>query len=90
MIEISLHAIIRAKERYKLNKNSFTKLAEKAFKEGRRPKDFRGRFRKYLDKLSIEHNTTPVVFGEYLFFFIGEKLITTYCVESEYKKYLKL
>lgn len=69
MIEISLHGFERAKERYSLNKNSFKRLVEKGFELGKRPSDFKGRFRKYLDKLSIEHCTTPVVYGEFILFF---------------------
>lgn len=89
-MEITAHCYQRAKERYSLNKDSFDRLAEKAFNEGKKPKDFKGRIRKYIDKLGREHNTTPIVFGEYLFFFISSRLITTYQIPSEYKKYLKL
>ena len=35
MIEISQHAYDRASERYSLNRKSFTRLAEKAFEQGK-------------------------------------------------------
>jgi hypothetical protein len=48
-----------------------------------------GTIRKYFDKLAIQYKTSPVVYGEYLLFFVGDLLITTYQVPSSLKKYLK-
>lgn len=90
MIEISQHTYERAQERYSLNRKSFTRLVQKAFEQGKRQNDLKGKFKRYVSYLAKEYKSTPVVFGEFLFFFYGEKLITTYQVEREFKKYLKL
>ena len=88
-MEITQHAYDRARERLGLNKNSFERLVEKALISGRKANTFKGIIKKYLDKLSITYKTSPVVYGEYLLFFVGEKLITTYQLPSNLKKYLK-
>ena len=90
MIEISQHAYDRASERYSLNRKSFTRLAQKAFEQGKRQNDLKGKFKRYVSYLAKEYKSSPIVFVEFLFFFNGKKLITTYQVESKYKKYLKL
>jgi hypothetical protein len=64
-------------------------LVEKALISGRKANTFKGTIRKYFDKLAIQYKTSPVVYGEYLLFFVGEKVITTYQVPSALKKYLK-
>ena len=89
MIEITQHAYDRASERYSLNIKSFTRLAEKAFEQGKRQNDLKGKFKRYVSYLAKEYKSSPIVFVEFLFFFNGKKLITTYQVESKYKKYLK-
>ena len=89
-MEITKHCYQRAKERYSLNKDSFERMVVKAIELGKKPTDFKGRIRKYLDKMTNEHNTVPVIFGEYLFFFAENysKLVTTYQLPSKYKPYL--
>lgn len=90
MIEISQHAYDRALERYSLNRKSFTRLVEKAFEQGKRQNDLKGKFKRYVSYLAKEYKSSPIVFGEFLFFFNGNRLITTYQVDSQFKKYLKL
>lgn len=90
MIEITEHAYDRALERYSLNRKSFTRLAQKAFEQGKRQNDLKGKFKRYVSYLAKEYKSTPIVFGEFLFFFNGERLITTYQTPSEFKKHLKL
>lgn len=88
-MKISQHAYERARERLGLNKKSFDRLVEKALISGRKANMFKGTIRKYFDKLSIQYKTSPVVYGEYLLFFVGNLLITTYQIPSSLKKYLK-
>ena len=88
-MEITQHAYDRARERLGLNKKSFKKMVERALISGRKVNTFKGTIKKYLDKLSITYKTSPVVYGEYILFFVGEKLITTYQLPSTLKKYLK-
>ena len=90
MIEITEHAYDRAIERYSLNRKSFTRLAQKAFEKGKKQSDLKGKFKRYVNYLAKEYKSTPIVFGEFLFFFKGEVLITTYQTPPEFKKYLKL
>ena len=87
-MEITQHAFDRAKERYNLNEKSFTRLAEKAFNEGHRQDSLKGKLKKYVNYLAKEYKSTPIIFGELLFFFKNDKLITTYQLPSEFKKYL--
>lgn len=87
-MEITQHAYDRARERLGLNKNSFDRLVEKTLISGRKANTFKGTIRKYFDRLSIIYKTSPVVYGEYLLFFVGGRVITTYQLPSHLKKYL--
>lgn len=90
MIEITEHAYLRANERLNLGKDSFTRLAEKAFDVGKKQKDLKGKLKKYVSFLAKEYKSVPIIYGEFLFFFRQNKLITTYQIPTELKKYISL
>ena len=68
---------------------ALTKLAERAWTKGVRPKDTGGQFKKWLQTI----DNTPRVYGEvvYVFTFYRKlpSLVTVYQVPVEFKKYLK-
>lgn len=90
MIEITQHALERGQDRYNLSKKSFTRLSEKAFEQGKKQNELKGKLKRYVGALAKEYKSSPILYGEFLFFFIGSTLITTYSVPAEFKKYLKL
>lgn len=91
-MELTQHAIDRSKERLNLNKQSLSRLAEKALKTGKKYSECKGKLRKYLDKLWLNHKTcnNPRIRGEVLFLFKGNKLITLYQIPLELRKWIKL
>jgi len=90
MIQISLHAYDRAKQRYGLSEKSFKRLAEKAYDLGKRQTDLKGKLKKYVCYLAKEYKSVPVLYGTFLYFFKNDRLITTYQLPQEYIKYLHL
>lgn len=91
-IIITDHAYDRANERLSLTKDSFARLAMKAFELGITHADAKGRLRKYMDSLWFKYKSANNVkiYGENLFFFKDNLLITTYQIPHELKKFLKI
>lgn len=90
-MQITDHAKIRAKERLNLNSKSLERLAEKAFDKGLKSNTAKAKLKKYLDKLYLEYKTGyGVVYGEIVYVFIGEKLITLWQLPRELLKYTKI
>lgn len=89
-MEISNHCFERAKERYSLNKESFQRLVGKALIEGRGQNDLKGNLKKYIGNLAKQYKAKTIIYGEFILFFGGDVLITTYQVPNNLKKYLKL
>jgi len=84
------HAYKRAKERLGWKKKVLDKMMLKAFDHGIRHKDAKGSFRKYLNKLWLEHKfcNNVRVYGENIFFFKNNLLITLYRIDNRYRKHL--
>lgn len=91
-IEITNHAFDRAKERLSLNRKSFQRLAEKAFSDGLKHSDVKGRLHRYLDKTFLEYRQASNIriYGENMFLFRDNVLITVYLVPNELRKNLKV
>lgn len=87
-IIITEHAYLRAKERLSLNHKSFYKLATKAYKKGIKHSDTKGSLNKYIASIWFKYkNASNVrIFGENIFLFNKNVLITVYQVPNEFKR----
>lgn len=84
------HAYERAKDRFGWKSNVLDKMMLKAFNEGIEHKDTKGRLNRYISKLWFEHKKANNVriYGENIFFFHDEVLITLYRLENSLIKHL--
>lgn len=87
-VTITGHAYDRAKERINLNRKAIDKIADKAYNEGIKHGDCKGRLRKFIDKLYLEYRSANNIriFGEFIFLFSGNTLITLYRLPNDLKK----
>jgi hypothetical protein len=78
LITVTNHAEKRFKERLGLPKSACQKHAQIAYDEGFKHEDARGKAKRYLDKLFLEHRNANAmrVYGEFVYLFTGETLIT--------------
>lgn len=91
-MSITDHAYKRGKERFKFNKQTLDKMALIAFEKGLTHSDTKGRLNKYLTKLWFDYKTCNNVriYGEVIYFFKDDLLITLYGVPNELKKNVKV
>jgi hypothetical protein len=82
---ITRHAYKRGWERLRFRKPLLKKMAYKALTEGVKRDATKGLLRKYLDK-SFQGNIR--IYGEIIYLFEKDKLITVLHVPSELKRYL--
>lgn len=78
MVQVTKHSEKRSKERCGLNKNSTSRMAEKAFKNGVCHSETSGNLRRWMDKLYLSHkvaNNTKL-YGDKAYLFKGNMLIT--------------
>lgn len=86
---ITNHGEHRMRKRLGLPKRTVDKEFTKALESGKYQKDFTGRFRKYLDRKSIENKSRPIVYKHNIYWVnTNNILITVFPVPREYKKYL--
>lgn len=89
MISITNHAYEKAKERLSLTKKSLDKVAARALENGIGSKNFKlGSFKRYLDHLYFKYGSANniKIYGDIIFLFSYETLITLYQMPNEYKK----
>jgi len=95
MVIITKHADERADERMSFNHKTLEHLLPKVLSEGINSSMVKGKIKKYLDFLYLSHKTHANnirIFGEFVYIFMGETLITIMNLPNEhknYKKYLK-
>ena len=91
VIRITFHAYDRAKERLRWKVKVLDKMAEKAFLEGVKHKDTRGALNKYLNEIWSNHKKSDNVriYGEVIFLFANNVLITLYQLPYELRKHVK-
>lgn len=91
VVIITDHAYERAKERIGWKPKVLDKMAEKAFLEGKKHKDTKGALMRYLTKLwfSYKHCNNVRIYGENVFFFCDNILITLYQLPNNLRKHLK-
>lgn len=91
LIEITNHAYDRAKERLSLNKKTFLKLAESAYLKGIKHSDTKGSLCKYITKIWFSYKSADNVriYGQNVFLFRGNLLITVYQLPNDLRKHLR-
>lgn len=91
VVLITEHAYERAKERLKWKSKVLDKMAEKAFLEGIKHKDTKGSLMRYLTKLwfNYKHCNNVRIYGENIFFFCDNRLITVYQLPNDLRKHVK-
>jgi UDP-2,3-diacylglucosamine pyrophosphatase LpxH len=84
------HAIERAKERLNLGFASLKRLADKALNEGIADSSVRnGKLKKYLEIRLAGRPLAIRIYGEVLYLFNGEVLVTLYQVPYEFRCIIK-
>lgn len=75
---ITAHAQARAKERLGWNSGALARMAFKALNEGVTHAQTRGRLNRYLSKLYLSHEkgNNNRIYGEHVYIFHGDSLIT--------------
>lgn len=88
---ITDHAYERAKERLGWKKQALNKMAKLAFDKGVKHKETKGTLNKYIYKLWVSHKfcNNIKIYGEDIFFFSNNTLITVYRLDNKLIKHLK-
>lgn len=88
-MKVTKHGDKRVRQRIGIPRKAVEKLSVAARADGRKPADFTGSFRKYLDWTSREYMSTPLVYHGYIWAFAGDKLITVYSVPTRFRNHAK-
>ena len=89
MVEVSRHAYDRARERLSWKPETIEKMAAKAFTDGIRHGQLKGRLRKYIDGKAMDHCGVSdyLIYGDYLYIFSHscgvDTLVTVFHVPSD-------
>ncbi len=91
-IIVTTHAYERGKERLSWNKKVLDKMAEKAFIDGVKHQDTKTHLHKYITKLwhRYKHANNVRIYGQNIFFFSNNVLITLYQLPNDLRKYINL
>lgn len=87
IVEITRHADKRLKERLGLPRSARSRIAEKAFLNGKTHADAKGKLKRYLDGCWLSYKTCNNVrlYSEHIWFFKGNRLITVYDIPNKMK-----
>ncbi|MNJ94828.1 hypothetical protein D3C87_125310 [compost metagenome] len=87
-MELTQHGFERFRERHGLSRDAAERLCKKALELGLKRENAPGRLKDYLDYLWNKNRTANNirVYGEFIYIFSGETLITTWVLPQEYKK----
>lgn len=82
VVSVTNHAKKRFKQRLGLPKSACLKHAQTAFDEGVTHAEAKGRAKRYLDKLYLQHENANAirVYGEFIYLFAGHVLVTVIAV----------
>lgn len=89
MSNITKHAEKRIRKRLGINKRSAEANYASALKHGKRAKDFKGAFRKYLDFWQKDYFSTAIVYDYAIYFVKHGDLVTVWPVPAKFRKYIK-
>ena len=90
-MNMSNHATDRMSERCGLNKKSSERLSKLALENGISHNDTSGSLNRYLTKLFFYNKTANniKIYGEYVYIFCDEILITVIPLDNKYKKIVR-
>ena len=90
-IIITKHAYEKAKERLRWNTKVLDKMAQKAFNKGIHHKDTKGSLNKFITKVWFRYKSCNNIriYGENIYFFSGQTLITLYRLKTKLIKHIK-
>ena len=90
-MEITNHAYEQAKARFKWKNKVLDKMALRALEEGMSHKDTKSRLNRYISRKwkMHKHCNNTKIYGENIFFFNNDVLITLYRLPQELIKYAK-
>ena len=90
-ITITEHSFIRAKQRLGLNEQAFKKMAVKAYISGKAHDKVKGQLKDYITELYLRYkNANNVkIYGEVVYIFCNNVLITLYQLPNDLKKFTK-
>jgi hypothetical protein len=90
-VTITAHAFDRGKERLGLDRSAFQSLAVKAYIAGKKHAETKGNLKAYISELFLQYknaNNTRV-YGENIYIFSNNTLITVYQLPNHLKKLAK-
>lgn len=91
-INITEHAFERGKERVGLNARAFQSLVVKAYVSGKKHADTKGQLKQFISGLYLQYkkaNNTRI-YGNHIYLFCNQTLITVYHIPNDLKSYIKL
>lgn len=88
-MKTTTHADLRARKR--MGVSDVSKIFAEALEKGVYRKDLKGTFARYIDKLSITHKSTPVIYKNTIYWHDSREktLITVIPLHQKWFKYLK-
>lgn len=88
---LTKHSVDQAKSRLGINRKALQRLADKAYDTGLTHSQVNGSLSRYMDRLWFHGCKTNNmrVYGEYIYLFAGETLITILKIPNKYKSYIK-
>lgn len=91
-IIITRHAYKRAKERLRWKKSVLRRMAQVAFEEGFTHAETKGQLRGFLDKVWLNYKVCNNIriYGEHVYIFADNRLVTIYRVQTKLIKHVKL
>lgn len=92
IMEITVHAYKKSRQRFRWKSKTLDRMAIKAFEEGIHHKDTKAYLNKYISRKwkLYPHVNNVRIYGENIFFFTGDVLITLYRLPQELIKYVKI
>lgn len=90
-IVITDHAFERGKERLGLSRRAFERISLRAFVSGKKHAECKGHLKKYIDSVYFEYKTgnNIRIYGENIFIFSSNNLVTVYQLPNYLKYYAK-
>lgn len=89
-INISKHACKRARQRYRWNSSTLERMAARAFETGLQTNNTRGYLKKYMDEKYEMYKSNLRVYGETLFVFADNNLVTIWALPFELRSLAKV
>ena len=93
MVKSTVHARERLKERNGIPKSAIGRIIERAYTSGLKREDTKGQLRAYLDEQYRKNGgfgDELRVYGDYLYVFHENKLITVFTIPQKLRKFVKI